>query len=124
MTIEQWERHKADNRTRFDASGVASPEPRDPTRAAMAEPGPIAVRESMPLALTTPEGTPGEIVGTVEWSPPPSTARIRVGEVFIPQQVDVVMFGSPNRPRLELTVEVRNGVPGYTRIELSPYGRL
>ena len=74
----------------------------------------------MPLARVGPDGSPGsEYVGAISWSPPPDNPRVRVVDVWLPQQVDAVLFGGEHAPQVELTIEVRNGVPGYTRVELS-----
>ena len=119
MTIDEWERHKAQNWARGDALDLAPDSPNSPTRATTAAPGAIEVRPTLPLARVGADGSPGEIVGAVSWSPPPATPRVRIVDVWLPQQVDAVLYGGDRTPRVELTIEVRNGVPGYTRVEIS-----
>lgn len=116
MTLEEWERHSAENRARGDASDLV---PEQLTPGTGVAPGVVAVRQTMPLARVSPDGKPGEIVGAVSWSPPPITPRVRVVDVWLPQRVDAVLYGGERAPRVELTIEVRSGVPGYTRVELS-----
>ena len=118
MTIEEWERRKAENWARPAPASVSPPA--QPTRATSSAPSAIAVRQTMPLARVGPDGSPGsEYVGAISWSPPPDNPRVRVVDVWLPQQVDAVLFGGEHAPQVELTIEVRNGVPGYTRVELS-----
>lgn len=114
-SIEDWERHKAENWARTPGPATEHA----PTAATSTSPGALAVQQNMPLAHVSPDGTPGEIVGSVSWAPPPATPRVRVVDVWLPQRVDAVLYGGVRSARVELTIEVRNGVPGYTRVQLS-----
>lgn len=108
MTIDDWERAKAENWSR----PVPDAEALTPIRAtATTDRGPIAISATMPIA--TPGG---DKVGEVNWSP---TARLMpMADVYVPERIDAVFWGGPQLPRVELTLELRAGVPGYTRVEL------
>ena len=57
----------------------------------------------------------GAKIGTVGWRT--DTALIRVGDVLIPERIEVSMPGHGGQPSLSLRVEVRQGVPTFTRVE-------
>lgn len=59
----------------------------------------------------------GYQIGNMRWAE--STDLVRVGDVLIPERIEVELPGAAGQPTVELTVEFRDGVPGFTRIELS-----
>jgi hypothetical protein len=67
--------------------------------------------------VTMPIATPAGVeVGEVRWDA--SAALVAVGDVHIPERVEAVFYGGERQPQLTLTLEVRDSVPGFTRIEL------
>lgn len=108
MTLEEWERVKAENWARRVPDGEA------PTRrrATLAD-GPIAaIKASMPIVVPS-----GDEVGRVSWSL--AAQPVRVADVHVPAQIEATFYGGPHAPRVDLTIEVRNGVPDFTRVEVA-----
>lgn len=61
------------------------------------------------------EGTKRQ-VGTIYWDT--TTPLVQVRDVLLPEKIHAAFGGGPKQPALNLTIEVIDGVPGYTRIEL------
>jgi hypothetical protein len=59
----------------------------------------------------------GDQVGQVTW--PLTSPRVPLADVYVPERIDALFYGGPHQPRVELTIEMRDGYPGYTRVELA-----
>lgn len=122
MTIEQWLERKAE-RDGLSAEQLAA-QKTALRRADLADdstPGVLGdwARATVPIA----HQPSGAQIGEASW--PVSTPLVQVADVHMPEQVDVVFYGGKDQPRLQLTVEVRSGVPAFTKVELiaKPDGR-
>src|SRR5690242_20377357 len=92
MTTEEWERVKAENWAR-------------------------PVPQGEPVTVSRPIFAPsGAQVGHVSWLT--ATPKVAVADIHVPELVEATLYGGPHLPQVDLTVEVRNGVPGYSRVEL------
>lgn len=107
LPLEEFERLRALNYARTPGPPAL---PVDPAQA----PTVLADMSTAVIPIEV-EGT-GQRVGTIFWET--ATPLVQVRDVLLPEKIHAEFGGSPNQPGLNLTIEVINGVPGYTRIEL------
>ncbi|PVB19103.1 hypothetical protein [Mycobacteroides abscessus] len=107
LPLEEFERLRSLNYAREPGPPAA---PVDPAGAPKVLAG--MSKAVMPIMA---EGTHRQ-VGTIYWDV--SVPLVRVRDVLLPEKIHAEFGGGSNQPGLKLTIEVINGVPGYTRIEL------